>query len=50
MNSVFRVYKYPTNYAAFNGRTLTPGSFVELYQTDVIRFTWRDEFPALRSA
>jgi len=31
MNSVFRVYKYPATYAAFNGRTLTPGSFVELY-------------------
>lgn len=29
MNSVFRVYKYPTDYAAFNGRTLTPGRKVE---------------------
>jgi PKD repeat protein len=31
MNSVFRVYKYPTTYAAFTGRTLTPGNYVELY-------------------
>jgi hypothetical protein len=29
MNSVFRVYKYPLDYAAFKGRTLTPGSTVE---------------------
>jgi PKD repeat protein len=32
MNSVFRVYKYPTSYPAFAGRTLTPGNYVELYQ------------------
>jgi hypothetical protein len=31
MNSVFRVYKYATNYAAFEGRTLTPGDFIETY-------------------
>jgi hypothetical protein len=31
MNSVFRVYKYATTYAAFTGRTLTPGDFVERY-------------------
>jgi hypothetical protein len=31
MNSVFRVYKYPEYYAAFTGRTLTPGDFVEKY-------------------
>ncbi len=35
MNSVFRVYKYPLDYAAFKGRDLTPGSFVELYPTAV---------------
>ena len=29
MNSVFRVYKYPVNYAAFVGKTLTPGSVIE---------------------
>jgi hypothetical protein len=32
MNSVFRVYRYPKDYAAFTGRTLTPGSTVEIYQ------------------
>ncbi len=31
MNSVFRVYKYATTYAAFSGRTLTPGDFIEKY-------------------
>jgi PKD repeat protein len=31
MNSVFRVYKYAASYAAFVGRTLTPGDFVEKY-------------------
>jgi hypothetical protein len=31
MNSVFRVYKYPVDYAAFNGRTMTPGDFIEIY-------------------
>jgi hypothetical protein len=31
MNSIFRVYKYPKTYAAFTGRTLTPGAFIELY-------------------
>ena len=34
MNSVFRVYKYPTNYAAFTGKTLTPGDYVEKYTTN----------------
>ena len=31
MNSVFRAYRYPTSYAAFSGRDLTPGDFVEKY-------------------
>jgi len=31
MNSVFRVYRYPPDYAAFTGRDLTPGGFIELY-------------------
>ena len=31
MNSVFRVYKYAPTYAAFLGRTLVPGNFIELY-------------------
>ncbi|MEI8115211.1 MAG: aryl-sulfate sulfotransferase [Bacteroidia bacterium] len=33
MNSVFRVYKYPLDYAAFTGKTLTPGDFIEKYPT-----------------
>ena len=35
MNSVFRVYKYPLNYAAFTGKTMTPGDFIEKYNTFV---------------
>lgn len=35
MNAVFRVYKYPYTYAAFNGKTLTPGDFIEKYNTSV---------------
>lgn len=31
MNSVFRVYKYPVDYAAFTGKVLTPGDFIEIY-------------------
>jgi hypothetical protein len=31
MNSVFRVYKYPVDYAAFTGKTLTPGDYIEIY-------------------
>jgi PKD repeat protein len=31
MNEIFRVYKYSTSYKAFDGRTLTPGDYVELY-------------------
>lgn len=31
MNSVFRVYKYPVDYAAYKDRNLTPGNFVEKY-------------------
>ena len=30
-NSVFRVYKYPPDYAAFSGRNLTSGDFIEIY-------------------
>jgi hypothetical protein len=33
MNAVFRVYKYPLSYAAFTGRTLTPGNYIEKYTT-----------------
>jgi hypothetical protein len=35
MNAVFRVYKYAPGYAAFDGKTLTPGDFVEKYTTAV---------------
>jgi hypothetical protein len=35
MNAVFRVYKYLPNYAAFDGKVLTPGDFVEKYSTSV---------------
>jgi hypothetical protein len=35
MNSVFRVYKYATDYPAFDGKDLTPGDFVELYPNGV---------------
>lgn len=35
MNAVFRVYKYPVSYAAFTGKNLTPGNFVEKYTTSV---------------
>jgi len=31
MNSVFRVYRYPVTYAAFAGRDLMPGDYVEKY-------------------
>ncbi|MEI7982874.1 MAG: SUMF1/EgtB/PvdO family nonheme iron enzyme, partial [Bacteroidota bacterium] len=31
MNSVFRVYRYPSDYGAFAGRDLTPGDFIEKY-------------------
>jgi hypothetical protein len=35
MNSVFRVYKYGTDYPAFVGRDLTPGDFVEIYPVSI---------------
>lgn len=35
-NSIFRVYKYPKTYSAFNGRDLTPGDFVEISATTSI--------------
>jgi hypothetical protein len=35
MNSVFRIYKYPLDYAAFVGRDMTPGDFIEKYPTSV---------------
>jgi len=35
MNSVFRIYRYAVDYAAFSGKTLTPGDFVEKYATAI---------------
>jgi len=29
LNSVFRIYRYPLNYPAFIGKTLTPGAYIE---------------------
>ena len=31
MNAVFRVYRYPTSYPAFEGKELIPGDFIERY-------------------
>jgi hypothetical protein len=31
MNSVFRVYKYPVDYAAFTGKSMVAGGFIEIY-------------------
>lgn len=33
MNSIFRVYKYPYNYPAFNGKTLVAGDVIEIAPT-----------------
>ena len=35
MNSVFRTYRYAPDYAAFTGKTLTPGDYVEKYASAV---------------
>jgi hypothetical protein len=35
LNSIFRVYRYPYDYAAFTGRALTAGDYVEKYPTGV---------------
>ena len=35
MNAVFRVYRYPLDYAAFTGRTMLPGGYIESYPTAV---------------
>jgi hypothetical protein len=43
MNAVFRIYRYPTTYAAFTGKTLVPGDYVEKYPTLI-----QNEDPALR--
>lgn len=46
MNSVFRVYKYPYNYAAFNGRTLIPGNYVEITTASIEN---NNKIPTLQS-
>jgi hypothetical protein len=35
LNSVFRIYRYAPDYTAFNGKDLTPGDYIELYQTSI---------------
>ena len=35
LNSVFRLYRYAPDYAAFFGKDLTPGDFIELYPTGI---------------
>ncbi|NVN94515.1 MAG: aryl-sulfate sulfotransferase [Bacteroidetes bacterium] len=35
MNSIFRVYKYAPTYAAFTGKILTPGDFIEIYPSTI---------------
>lgn len=47
MNSVFRVYKYPVDYAAFTGKTLTAGDFIEKYTTTGVTGLI-DESPSMR--
>lgn len=47
MNSVFRVYKYPVDYAAFTGKTLMAGDFIEKYTTTGVTGLI-DESPSMR--
>ena len=35
LNSVFRIYRYAPDYAAFTGRDLTPGDYIEIYPTGI---------------
>ncbi len=35
MNSVFRIYRFAPDYAAFTGRDLTPGDFIEKYTNGI---------------
>jgi hypothetical protein len=37
LNSVFRTYRYPPDYAAFIGRDLTPGDVIECYPVGIAR-------------
>jgi len=38
-NAVFKIHRYPTDYAAFTGHDLTPGTQLELYATPTISTT-----------
>ena len=46
-NSVFRVYRYPTDYSGFTGHSLTPGNFIEIYTgiNDIIKAPEIQVFP-----
>ena len=35
LTSVFRVYKYPADYAAFSGKVLAPGDYIEKYPSSI---------------
>jgi len=35
MNSIFRIYRYAPDYAAFTGRDITPGDFIEKYASGI---------------
>ncbi|MCX6873116.1 MAG: DUF1566 domain-containing protein [Verrucomicrobia bacterium] len=38
-NAVFKIHRYPADYAAFTGRSLTPGAQLELYTSPTIAGT-----------
>ena len=42
MNSVFRIYRYPVTYAAFYGRAIIPGDYIEKYSSTSVseRTSW----------
>ena len=42
LNSIFRVYKYPKTYAAFTGKTLTPGNVLELNTSAIKNINFQD--------
>ena len=41
LNSVFRVYKYPVDYAAFVGRKLAPGNYIEINPTTSVEKVYK---------
>jgi len=44
-NRVFRCTRYAPDYAAFNGKELTPGSPIEIYPTDIENKSLPTDFP-----